>query len=148
MRIQSTQRRTLAKPKMAAFPKSGPSEASAAKAEESHVDSSKTPAWRAITLNEAVVEIPQSLLELSKLNSKSPIAAQGAQAGVAGLALLRSVQCFHDAHSLEEIMEGVSSGALAVAGAATLLPFESEFLGPECRYRVGIGSQGSSRRAE
>ena len=44
------------------------------------------------------------------------------QAGVSGLAALRAAQCFHDAESLEEVLEGVSSASLAVAGAATLLP--------------------------
>ena len=80
------------------------------------------PAWRAITLNEAVVEIPQSLLELSPLASQAPTAAAAIQAGVSGLAALRAVQCFHEAESLEEVLEGVSSGALALAGGSTFLP--------------------------
>lgn len=80
------------------------------------------PPWRRITLNEAAVEIPQSLLELSGLDQNSPLTAKALQGGVAGLATLRSIQCFHDAESVEEILEGVSSGALAVAGAATLFP--------------------------
>ena len=78
--------------------------------------------WRQITLNEAVVEIPQSIFELSPLTTASPLAAKGVQLGVSSLAMARAVQCFHDAESLEEIMEGVSSGALALAGGATLLP--------------------------
>ena len=81
--------------------------------------------WRPITLNEAMVEIPQSLLELSKINSSSPILGKSIQGGVASLALLRSIQCFHDAKSLEEVLEGTSSAALAVSGAATLLPMAS-----------------------
>lgn len=81
-----------------------------------------TPPWRAITLNEAVVEIPQSLLELSPLASQAPTAAAAVQAGVSGLAALRAVQCFHDAESVEEILEGVSSSALALAGGSTFLP--------------------------
>ena len=80
------------------------------------------PAWRRITLNEAVVEIPQSVLELSRLDAKSPVAAKGVQGAVAGLALARAIQCFHDAESLEEVLEGASSGALALACGATLLP--------------------------
>lgn len=82
----------------------------------------KAPAWRAITLNEAAVEIPQSLLELSGLDSHSPTMARGVQAGVAGLAAVRAVQAFHDAKSVEEYLEGASSAALSVAGAASLLP--------------------------
>ena len=78
--------------------------------------------WRQIPLNEAVVEIPQSIFELSPLTTASPLAAKGVQLGVSSLAMARAVQCFHDAESLEEIMEGVSSGALALAGGATLLP--------------------------
>ncbi len=81
-----------------------------------------TPPWRAITLNEAVVEIPQSLLELSPLASQAPTVAGVVQAGVSGLAALRAVQCFHDAKSLEEVLEGVSSSALALAGGSTFLP--------------------------
>lgn len=81
-----------------------------------------TPPWRAITLNEAVVEIPQSLLELSPLARQAPTAAGVVQAGVSGLAALRAVQCFHDAKSLEEVLEGVSSSALALAGGSTFLP--------------------------
>jgi hypothetical protein len=80
------------------------------------------PAWRAITLNEATVEIPQSLLELSALSRQAPLAAQAVQAGVSGLAALRAVQCFHKAESLEEVLEGVSSTALALAGGSTFLP--------------------------
>ena len=80
------------------------------------------PTWRAITLNEAVVEIPQSLLELSPLSRQAPVTAQAVQAGVSGLAALRAVQCFHDAESLEELLEGASSTALALAGGSTFLP--------------------------
>jgi hypothetical protein len=78
--------------------------------------------WRKITLNEAAVEIPQSLLELSDLGSKAPLTATGIQAGISGLAMFRAVECFYDAKSLEEVLEGISSGALALAGGATLLP--------------------------
>lgn len=90
--------------------------------------SSETPkvdSWRPITLNEAMVEIPQSLLELSNINSTSPMLGKGIQGGVASLALLRSVQCFHGAKSLEEVLEGTSSAALAVSGASTLFPMAS-----------------------
>jgi hypothetical protein len=87
---------------------------------KAEVDSN--PAWRRITLNEAVVEIPQSLLELSPLGRRAPLAAQAVQAGVAGLAALRAVQCFHDAESIEEYLEGTSSAALAMAGGSTFLP--------------------------
>ena len=72
-----------------------------------------TPAWRAITLNEAVVEIPQSLLELSPLASRAPTVAGVVQAGVSGLAALRAVQCFHDAKSLEEVLEGDLSAGMS-----------------------------------
>lgn len=80
------------------------------------------PRWRAITLNEAVVEIPQSLLELSTLQSQAPLLAGAIQGGVSGLAALRAVQCFHEAKSVEEVLEGTSSAALALAGGSTFLP--------------------------
>lgn len=97
--------------------------AQAAKGDDPSLSSEpKPPAWRAITLNEAAVEIPQSLLELSGLDSRSPLAAKGLQAGVAGLAAWRAAQAFHDAKSVEEYLEGASSAALSVAGAASLLP--------------------------
>jgi len=80
------------------------------------------PSWRQITLNEAAVEIPQSVLELSKLERHTPVLAKGLQGAVAGLAGLRAAQCFHDAKSVEEVLEGLSSGALAVASGATLFP--------------------------
>ena len=69
-----------------------------------------------------MVEIPQSLLELSPLASQAPTVAGVVQAGVSGLAALRAVQCFHDAKSIEEVLEGVSSSALALAGGSTFLP--------------------------
>jgi len=82
----------------------------------------KKPPWRRITLNEAVVEIPQSVLELSSLSIDSPGLATGLQLGISSLAAARAVQCFHDAESLEEVLEGVSSTALALAGGVSLLP--------------------------
>lgn len=91
------------------------------KPETAGVEEKKTP-WRRITLNEAVVEIPQSVLELSSLSIDSPGLATGLQLGISSLAAARAVQCFHDAESLEEVLEGVSSTALALAGGVSLLP--------------------------
>lgn len=60
------------------------------------------------------------MLELAPPSNAT--AATGLQAGVSLLAAVRAAQCFHDAASLEEYLEGASSAALAAAGAASLFP--------------------------
>lgn len=85
----------------------------------------KKPNWRSVTINEAAVEIPQGILELSKLDSRSPAAFQGAQIAISGLALARAVQCFKKPPTAELLLEGTSSAALSAAGIATLFPTAS-----------------------
>lgn len=118
MKIQSTRRPVTSQPRT----NPPPEPASDVAPDSGQSLTEPTPAWRAITLNEAMVEIPQSLLELSPLRSQAPVTAGVVQAGVSGLAALRAIQCFHDAKSVEEVLEGVSSSALALAGGATFLP--------------------------
>jgi hypothetical protein len=99
----------------------------------------KEKSWRQITLSEAIVEIPQSVLELSRLDEVSPLAAKGAQLAISGIAAVRAFQCFQDAESLEEVLEGVSSSALALAGGATLLPMAGASLWNQ-GFLVGHGA--------
>lgn len=77
--------------------------------------------WREVTLNEAAVEIPQAVLELSSLREANPVVGGAAQAGVASLAFLRGYQGLTGS-SLEQKLEGASSLALGVAGTLSLLP--------------------------
>ena len=77
--------------------------------------------WRDFTLNEAAVEIPQGILQLSNLNFSHPVLGGVAQGGIAALAMVRAVQGLRG-ESIEQKMEGTSSLALAVAGAVSLFP--------------------------
>ena len=77
--------------------------------------------WREVTLNEAVVEIPQGILQLSNLSVSHPIAGGVAQGGIAALAMVRAVEGLKG-KSVEQKMEGASSLALAVAGTVSLFP--------------------------
>jgi hypothetical protein len=77
--------------------------------------------WREVTINEAMVEIPQAVLDLSALREHRPTTGSLAQAGVSTLAVLRGVQGLRG-QSLEQKLEGVSSLALGVAGTLSMIP--------------------------
>ena len=81
----------------------------------------RTPNWRDVTLNEAVVEIPQGILQLSNLNQTHPGINTVAQAGVSTLAFMRAYQGLRG-NSLEQKMEGASSLILGVAGTISMFP--------------------------
>jgi hypothetical protein len=72
-------------------------------------------------LDEALVELPHVLLELSHLDHHSPRLAAGANIGIAGLALVRAAQCFQ-IPGWGAKLEGASAVALAAAGVASALP--------------------------
>lgn len=79
----------------------------------------KEPSYRAI--DEAWVEAPHLLLELSGLEDSHKGLAGGLNIGIAGLAALRAGQCLSQP-SLEAKLEGVSAAALALSSMATLFP--------------------------
>jgi hypothetical protein len=77
--------------------------------------------WREITINEAMVELPQAALDLSSLSDRQPIVGGVAQAAVSGLAFARAYQTLRGP-SLEQKLEGASSLCLGLAGALSFVP--------------------------
>lgn len=72
-------------------------------------------------LNEALVEVPHLFLDMIHLHDTAPAVADVAHAALAGLATVRAVQCFR-LPGWEAKLEGISATALAVSGAASLIP--------------------------
>ncbi len=100
--------------------------------------------WRQVTLNEAAVEIPQAVLDMSSLNSTSPVLGGIAQAGISALAFKRAAQGF-SGKSIEAKMEGASSLALGIAGTLSLFPGQvattasQAFMGVQGALELSLG---------
>lgn len=100
--------------------------------------------WRQVTLNEAMVEIPQAVLDLSNLSSTSPILGGVAQTGISALAFKRAAQGLSGS-SFEARMEGASSLALGIAGTLSLFPGQiatttsQAFMGVQGALEMSLG---------
>ncbi len=100
--------------------------------------------WREVTVNEAMVEIPQAAIELSDLKEGHSLAGGVAQSTVSALAFVRAYQGLSGA-SLEQKLEGASSLALGVAGTLSLLPGQlaanasQTFMFGQAALELGLG---------
>lgn len=81
----------------------------------------KLPNWREITINEAMVELPQTAIDMSNLRDRHLAAGHAAQTAVSALAFARAYQGLTGA-TLEQKLEGASSVALGVAGVLSMVP--------------------------
>lgn len=117
--IGSSSVRTLIRPPSTAIMPSSPKHGSTLRDRDDHGHDHATVGPN--PLDEAWVEAPHILLELTHLEDHSPSLSAAAHLSVAGLAAVRATQCFRQV-GWEAKLEATSAVALAAAGIATALP--------------------------